>query len=125
MLNMHEFITTVHVYLPAWSFSCLYNILFIEDNSALAGIRADNNGGLKSLKDPHMPALCAPLVPISLEISGTPVRVCHGKNGPPKIGSPRNEFFEKYGPPGTYFTAKFGPPLKNLDPSKSCAGTIF
>ena len=42
--------------------------------------------------------------------------VCHGKNGPPQIGSPRNQLFiDKYGPPGTYFTAKFGPPLKNLD----------
>ena len=52
-------------------------------------------------------------------------QTCHGKNGLPKIGSGRNNFFEKYGPPATYFTAKFGPPLKNLDPSKSCAGTIF
>jgi len=37
---------------------------------------------------------------------------CHDKNGPPQIGSPRNQFFDKYGPPGTYFTAKFGPPLE-------------
>ena len=40
---------------------------------------------------------------------------CHGKNGPPQIGSPRNKFFDKYGPPRTYFTAKYGLPLKNLD----------
>ncbi len=25
--------------------------------------------------------------------------VCHSNNGPPKIGSPRNEFFKKYGHP--------------------------
>ena len=40
---------------------------------------------------------------------------CHGTNGPSKIGSPQNQFFDKYGPPRTYFTAKYGLPLKNLD----------
>ncbi len=51
--------------------------------------------------------------------------ICHGENGPPKIGSPRNQFFEKYGPPGTYFTAKFGPPLKHLDPLPEICQNYF
>ena len=40
---------------------------------------------------------------------------CHGKNGPPKIGSPRNLFYCKIWTP----TEKFGPPHideKNIDP---------
>ena len=56
---------------------------------------------------------------------------CHGKNGPPKIGSPGTKFsINENGPPrlvppginflinkdlGTYFTAKYELPLKNLD----------
>ena len=42
--------------------------------------------------------------------------VCHGKNGPPKIGSPLELIFSiNKEPPGTYFTAKYGLPLKNVD----------
>ena len=53
---------------------------------------------------------------------------CHDNFVPPKICSPLNQFFDKYGPPRTYFTQKvcknvfpteiFGPPTTLLQTIK-------